>query len=330
MTRTLPHRAPAAAGVLLWSVRCLAVLLAVALLGCATPPQTAALRAHPAAAVQLTIPFVPQADYQCGPAALAMALAASGRPVELDTLVAQVYLPARQGALQPEMLATARRHGRLAVVLPPQLEAVLIELRAGSPVIVLQNLALPVAPRWHYAVVTGYDPSRQELLLHSGTTASLRMPLAVFERTWARSGHWAMVASAPDAPAASASTDALVQAAIALERVDAGAALRAYRALATRDPHSYGAWFGLGTGALQHKDVATARAALGRATVLRPDAADAWNNLALAHLHGRDAGQALHAAQRAVALGGPRAERYQATLVAAQQALQQSAAPQPR
>jgi hypothetical protein len=63
---------------------------------------------------------------------------------------------------------------------------------------------------------------------------------------------------------------------------------------------------------------------------LRPDAADAWNNLALAHLHAREAARALKAAQRAVALGGPRAERYQATLAAARQALQPTPGPQPR
>jgi tetratricopeptide (TPR) repeat protein len=315
---------------LLWGWRCALALLPLLLLGCATPPQTAALQARPVAAVRLTLPFVPQDDYQCGPAALQMALRASGAQVDLQTLVAQVFLPARQGSLQPEMLATARRHGRLALMLPPQLDAVLAELHAGHPVIVLQNLALPIAPRWHYAVVIGYDPTQQELILHSGTTASLRMPLAVFERTWARSGHWAMVATRPNAPAASPSTDALVQAAVALERVDTAAALRAYRALTQRDVTSYGAWFGLGTAALREQDVATARDALGRAVALRPDAADAWNNLALAHLHAREAARALEAAQRAVALGGPRAERYQATLAAARQALQPTPGPQPR
>jgi tetratricopeptide (TPR) repeat protein len=315
---------------LLWSRRCALALLPLLLLGCATPPQTAALRAQPAAAVQLTVPFVPQQDYQCGPAALQMALRASGAQVDLQTLVAQVFLPARQGSLQPEMLATARRHGRLAVVLPPQLDAILAEMHAGHPVIVLQNLALPVAPRWHYAVVIGYDPDRAELILHSGTTASLHMPLAVFERTWARSGHWAMVATAPQTPAASASIETLVQAAVALERVDAAAGLRAYRALTQHDATSYGAWFGLGTAALQQQELETARTALGRAVALRADAADAWNNLALAHLHLREPDRALEAAQRAVALGGPRAERYQATLAAARQALQPTPGPQPR
>ncbi len=321
---------PAAAGVFLWGARAALAALAVVLLGCATPPQTAALRAHPAPAVQLAVPFVPQQDYQCGPAALAMALRASGLSPDLDALVAQVYLPERRGALQPEMLATARRHGRLAVVLPPQLDAVLAELRAGQPVIVLQNLSLPLAPLWHYAVVTGYDPARGELVLHSGTTASMRLPLAVFERTWARSGHWAMVATRPEAPAVSPTTATLIEATLALERVDAAAALPAWRALTERDASSYGAWFGLGTAALQRKDIAMAQRALARAVELRPDAADAWNNLALAYLHAREPGRARDAAQRAVALGGARRDRYEATLKAAEQTLYQANGRGPR
>jgi tetratricopeptide (TPR) repeat protein len=301
---------------LLWSARCAALALVALLVACATPPQTARLRDQPAPPVQLVVPFVPQEDDLCGPAALAMALRASGAAADLETLVAQVYVPGRQGSLQPEMLAAARRHGRLAVVLPPQLDALLAELRAGHPVIVLQNLALPAAPRWHYAVVTGYDPAQDALVLHSGTTSSMQLSLAVFERTWARSGYWAMVATAPAVPAASPSVDALVQAAIALERVDARAALPAWRALAERDPGSYGAWFGWGTAALQHKDIATAQQAFARALALRPDAADAWNNLALAHLQAGDAAQARAAAQRAVALGGPRLDRHRTTLQA--------------
>jgi hypothetical protein len=306
-------------------------LLAAALTGCTTTPQTAALRAAPAQApVALTIPFVPQDAYQCGPAALAMVLRASGANAGLDDLVAQVYVPARYGSLQPELLASARRHGRLAVVLPPQIDAVLAELRAGTPVLVLQNLALPFAPRWHYAVVIGFDPLREELILHTGTSAAQRLPLSVFERTWARSGHWAMVATRPAALPATPTTNALVQATIALERVDAGAALLAFDALTQRDPSSYGAWFGLGTGALQQQDVTTAQRALLRATDLQPTSADAWNNLALAHLHAREPARARAAAQRAVDLGGPRAQRYATTLDAVNAALQAVETPQPR
>jgi tetratricopeptide (TPR) repeat protein len=287
---------------------------------------TAALQADPppslAAPARLDhVPFVPQADYQCGPAALAMALAASGRPVGADALVAEVWLPARAGSLQAEMLAAARRHGRLAVVLPPRLDALLAEVAAGTPVIVLQNLALPVAPRWHYAVAIGYDLARGDLSLHSGTTAATTLPLAVFERTWARSGHWAMLAVAPDRLPASVGDEALLAAAAALERVDAAAARQSYAALVARQPRLTGAWLGLGNALHASGDLRGAEQAFDTATRIDADAADAWNNLALTRLALGHAGSARAAAERAVALGGPRAERYRDTLAAIERAL---------
>jgi tetratricopeptide (TPR) repeat protein len=286
---------------------------------------TAALLETPAAATRgpvelAAVPFFPQDAYQCGPAALATVLAADGAAVSADALVAQVYLPAREGALQAEMLATARRHGRLAVVLPPRLDAVLAEIEAGHPVIVLQNLSLPVLPRWHYAVVIGFDLERRQVLLRSGTTRRLALPLATFERTWARSGHWAMAATPPDRLPTTPDVAALVAAAAALERVDVRAAGEAYRALAARAPEAYGAWFGLGNVAHALGDLDGAQRAFARAAAVDPQAADAWNNLALTQLARGRVAEALASARRAVALGGPRADRYRETLRAAERA----------
>jgi hypothetical protein len=177
-----------------------AVLLSA---GCATPPQTGALLARvpqslPQRVELADVPFYPQERYQCGPAALATALVHSGVQVTPEDLVEQVYLPAREGSLQAEMLATGRRHGRVAHRLEPRLEHVLREVAAGNPVIALQNLAFGFAPLWHYAVVVGYDLTRGELVLRSGTTRRLVMGLDAFERTWARASYWAMVTLAPE------------------------------------------------------------------------------------------------------------------------------------
>src|SRR4051812_21920221 len=84
------------------------MLLAAGVLvaGCAQlVPQTVALRnAWPEGVprtVELTsVPFFPQEDYQCGPAALATALVHTGTKVSPEALVKQVFVPARQGSLQ--------------------------------------------------------------------------------------------------------------------------------------------------------------------------------------------------------------------------------------
>jgi len=303
---------PAAAGVLLF----VALLLA----GCATP-QVGALLAHRPPAlperVELdSVPFHPQERYQCGPAALATTLTHVGVATTPEALVPQVYLPAREGSLQAEMLAAARRHGIVAYRLAPRLEHVLQEVAAGTPVIVFQNLAFALAPLWHYAVVIGYDLPREEIVLRSGTTRRLVTTLSNFERTWARGEYWAIVTLPPDQLPVTAAEERYVASVAALERVSASAARRAYAAALATWPGNLVAHIGLGNAAYALRDLQAAQDAYREAIRLHPEAADAWNNLAqtLLELGRRD--EAAAAARRAVALGGPRLAQYEATLKA--------------
>lgn len=317
----MQSRAPAAAGVLL----CLSLLG-----GCAAPQSSALLAdwgseagsgavagALPKSSVRLdATPFFAQEDYQCGPAALAMVLNSAGLQVTPEALVPQVYLPERQGSLQAEMLAATRRQGLVAYVLQPRLEDVLREIAAGRPVVVLQNLSLPIWPRWHYAVAMGYDRDREEILLRSGTTRELRMPLSNFEYTWARGRHWAMLALPPGELPATVDEATYVSAAAALERASPAAATTAYAAALKRWPTNALALLGLGNAAYARRDLAAAENAYRSAAVTHPESADAWNNLAqVLHERGRRA-EARQAGERAVALGGPRMDVYRSTLAA--------------
>ena len=301
---------PAAAGVFISA----AVLLA----GCAAP-QVSALVAQPPAGLPLaaeiaSVPFFPQEEYQCGPAALAAVLRHAGREATPASLVPQVYVPARRGSLQAEMLAATRRHGLVAYELAPQLEALLREIAAGTPVLVLQNLALDWAPQWHYAVAIGYDLEARSLVLRSGVTRRLAMRLDTFERTWARSGHWAMLALPPARLPQTVAQQPYLAALAALERVAPAAARRGYEAALARWPDSAAAGIGLGNASYALGDLAGAAAAYLRATQRHPASADAWNNLAQALIELGSRDEALAAAHRAVALGGPRLAAYRETL----------------
>lgn len=294
------------------------VLCAVLLLGgCAAPPQLAALEREwparwPDRVLLGTVPFFAQDDKLCGPASLAMVAQAAGRVVTPAELTPQVYLPGRQGALQVEMLAAARRQGLVPYVLAPELQALLAEIVAGEPVLVLQNLALPITPMWHYAVVIGFDRERQEVVLHSGTTDRLVMPLATFERTWARSGHWAVRVSSPAQLPATAAPEPWAVAVAALERVDSGAAYTAWSTALQRWPTDRMALLGLGNAAYGMGQRERAAQAYEAATQAHPDFADAWNNLAQVRLELVQLAAARDAAARAVALGGPRLSGYRA------------------
>jgi hypothetical protein len=305
------------------------VLVAGLLAGCAGPgptvagdpgaPASPASRAagdapgQAAARLLSAVPFVAQPDFQCGPAALAIAMAAAGRPVPVETLARGTFVPGRQGSLQPEMLAAGRRHGMLATELPPDLGALRREIDAGRPVVVLQNLGLAMLPRWHYAVVVGYDMASGELRLHSGDQPAMAMRLSVFERTWARSGRWAIALTLPDRLPESATEPQAVRAAIGLERVDAAAARQSWDAVLERWPASRLGRFGRGNLRLGGGDAAGAADDYRAAVATDPAFGDAWNNLAQALIQSGDADAARAAADRAVAIGGPRADAYRGT-----------------
>lgn len=301
---------PALAGVVL----CAALLLG----GCATPPQTAALQrdwpAHlPARVLLEQVPLLAQpGDDLCGPASLAMVAQAAGRAVSADELTPQVYLPGRRGALQVEMMAAARRHGLVPLPLAPELDALLRELAAGQPVLVLQNLSLPMAPVWHYAVAVGYDRASGELILHAGQAERQRLPLSTFEHTWARSGRWALRVAAPQAIPVTAEADDWARAVAVLERVDARAAQAAWAAALQRWPGHRASLLGAGNTAYALGQREQAGQAYAEAVRLHPDFADAWNNLAQVLLEQGRRPQALEAIARAVALGGPRLADYRA------------------
>ncbi len=298
----------------------LALIAACLLLGaCAGTPLTQQWRDNGAGetrtAVELTaVPFHPQERYQCGPAALATLLQWSGVAVTPDELVPQVWVPARRGSFQPEMLAAARRHGRAPYVLAPELDALFHELAAGHPVLVLQNLAFDWFPRWHYAVVIGFDPAREEVILRSGTTERLRTPLALFERTWQRGGHWAVVIPTPgEVPATAVEHDWLSEI-IALERTgDPGGAAAAWQAATTRWPDSAGAWIGLGNNRYEAGDHAGAVEAFRALLEARPDHAAAHHNLAWALARQGHADEAVRHAEEALRLE-PKNDRYRETL----------------
>jgi len=250
-------------------------------------PQTVALRTGwpegvPQSIEWLAVPFFAQDDYQCGPAALATALTYSGVAVAPDALVSQVYLPARHGSLQLEMLAAPRHYARVAYQLAPRYDDLLREVAAGNPVLVMQDLG-PVFTRWHYAVVNGFDYPSGTIYLRSGTHRRREMSFTAFEREWMKSGYWAMVVMPPDRIAATATEDGWVNAVIAMARSSgAEAATTAYTAALARWPANLPAAVGLANAYHERGDYADAVAVLRTAQQRQPESIIITNNLAQA------------------------------------------------
>ena len=254
------------------------------LAGCAGIPEQVRDLPDPSVAVELVdTPFFAQERYQCGPAALATVLTASGVPVKLDDLVDKVYIPAREGSIQVEMLAATRTSGRLPYVLNGSLAAIVSELQAGRPVVVLQNLGVSMIPRWHYAVVVGVDAAGETVFLRSGADKRRETPLNVFLRTWARSDFWAMSVLRPGALPTNVDRERYFSSVVGLEQAGMHAeAISAWRAALAAWPDSPIALFGLGNAYLSLDKFAEAEKVYRELLAAQPALNVARNNLAMA------------------------------------------------
>ncbi|MDB5945639.1 MAG: bacteriocin-processing peptidase family protein [Ramlibacter sp.] len=251
------------------------------------------------------VPFFPQTENQCGPAAMATVLGHTGLSVTPDKLTDQLYLPARQGSLQVEMLAAPRRWGRVGYLLAPRYADVLREVAAGNPVIVLQDVG-EFFTQWHYAVLAGFDYDKGDLYLRSGTEQRLVLPFTFFERTWLKSGYWAMVVTPPDRIPVTATEPGWINAMVALERTgNREATIAGYQAAVQRWPDNLPAAIGLANQHHQRGALIEAAQVLRKALQRHPQSTVAMNNLAQTLSDEGQNSEALQQVDAALKLHGP-------------------------
>lgn len=179
-------------------VAALAGLLVLA--ACARPSPEgirAAVAAAPAAGTLLAVPFFPQEEYQCGPAAMASLLAYWGQPADPEAIAEAIYLPRLQGTLSLDLLLYAERRGLTARLLDGGAEALKAALRAGRPVIALLNVGWRLVPTWHYVVVVGYADGPEAFVAHDGRHRERIFPYEDFAWRWQAAGRWGLLVEPP-------------------------------------------------------------------------------------------------------------------------------------
>ncbi|HEX6929598.1 MAG TPA: PA2778 family cysteine peptidase [Gammaproteobacteria bacterium] len=227
------------------------------------------------------VPFHPQDTMQCGPAALATVLGWSGVDIAPGALEPLLFLPGREGTLQPEIMAQARRLGRIPYEIPADPRALVDELAAGHPVLVLQNNGLGWYPAWHYAVVVGMDPESDTLRLRSGRTEDYDIGSDTFLRTWRRAGYWGVAVLPPDTMPASVRPAPVLSAITDFSRVAGETEVAsALQAAVSRWPEDAGLRFALANHWYEAGNYAEAEAEYRRILAFAPDAVMARNNLA--------------------------------------------------
>jgi ABC-type bacteriocin/lantibiotic exporter with double-glycine peptidase domain len=136
------------------------------------------------------VPFYPQEELGCGPAAVASLLAYWGHPVSLEEITQEVYLEKLKGSLTIDLERAAQKRGLAVSSYPGRLEDLLLHLKKNQPVIVFLNLRWRLFPQGHFVVVTGYDGTHSTVIVHSGEQAYGRMPVETFLNAWSKTGYW--------------------------------------------------------------------------------------------------------------------------------------------
>jgi tetratricopeptide (TPR) repeat protein len=258
--------------------------VAVLVCGCATNSDflTGDPIESPLDAVELEeTPFFPQTENLCGPAALATVLKQSGVEVGIDEARSAVYIPERKGSLQLELVAAVRGYGRIPYQIDPSMAALIAELHAGRPVLILQNLGFKIAPMWHYAVVVGYLPQERRVVLRSGDVERYVISEAKFIRSWERADYWSVVVLRADELPVVADESRYLKTVATLESMrQHDAALQAYQTALRRWPTSTLALLGLGNVHYARGDLAEAESAYRDLLRRDPNHMIALNNLA--------------------------------------------------
>lgn len=178
-----------------WRIQLLGVALLLA--GC-QPLTFEAIRADLAAGhghYIERVPFIPQEEYYCGPASLAMVLRYWGVEADQDQIASELFLESVRGTLNFDLEFYARRRGLHARSFRGTLEGVKAEVRRDHPLIVFLDLGLGPYEIPHFAVLIGYDDRRGVAILHSGTTPNRVVPYAEFLRAWERRQRWTLLIS---------------------------------------------------------------------------------------------------------------------------------------
>ncbi|HET9315032.1 MAG TPA: C39 family peptidase [Vicinamibacteria bacterium] len=142
-----------------------------------------------ALAAVLQVPFVPQKQDTCGPAALAMVLRFWGREASHDELAAELGARELRGVAGSRLADAARARGLTAVAYRGDAGQLRDFVDKGRPLVVAWDMG---RGRFHNVVVVGFDGD--DVVVHDPAKgASRTVKRTTFEERWAGAGHWTLL-----------------------------------------------------------------------------------------------------------------------------------------
>ena len=165
------------------------LLVAVSLAGCAGGLPTAF--SPPVGAARLAnVPFFPQLDYQCGPAALAGVLNYYGKRITPEEIAHAIFRENIRGTVTLDMVLYARERGFSARWFSGSVGEVVEAINDGSPLVVMVDYGFSVISHNHYMVVVGYDS--KGIVANSGASREIHISWRDFFPPWERAKCWTL------------------------------------------------------------------------------------------------------------------------------------------
>jgi len=142
------------------------------------------------------VPFFPQEDYRCGPAALATVMnywyARSGSAVRtsIDEIAQAIYSPGARGVLPTDLENYPRKKGFVTEQFTGSIGRLRENIDRGIPVILLVDHGLSVYRLDHFLVATGY--TGDGIIVNSGREERQVVSNSELEKAWKKTGYWAL------------------------------------------------------------------------------------------------------------------------------------------
>lgn len=142
------------------------------------------------------VPFFPQEDYQCGPAALATVMnywyARGGSPVRtgVDEIAQAIYSPGARGVLPTDLENYPGKKGFVTEKFTGSISRLREDIDRGIPVILLVDYGLSIYRLDHFLVATGY--TGDGIVVNSGRKERQVVSNSDLEKVWKRTGYWAL------------------------------------------------------------------------------------------------------------------------------------------
>lgn len=137
------------------------------------------------------VPFYPQEDYQCGPAALAAVLNYWGVNVTPDDIAKDIYSRSAKGTLNIDMMIYADKKGLYALQYAGNWDDLKSKINEGNPLIVFVDFGFFSAYQAnHFMVVIGYNDDG--VIVNSDRTENLFIEKEKFLRIWKRTNYWTL------------------------------------------------------------------------------------------------------------------------------------------